>query len=368
MKSLKDKYKGLSFAEAAKRIAKKYPRKDIDLIQNTSFKHEMALLERLQEEKKAERSPTNSFQDGGIIPPSTAIKIGDILKSIASKGFLTPGIETGTAGVQDATDIPPTLPVKTIGVSMNPTAKELQERLSGGEDLINRNNKSLTDRKGINSFLPAALGTALSTVINAAILAGGPDKFEPRTNPREAESLRLLRENRIDTTALTNRVLGAINAGRENLKNVRSANVRNALDANLVNQAGQSLMETKFKENVQNNAYRTQLANALAAFGAQAAQAQSRADILNAQSKATFQTNLSALGAFLGDTGRDITNILVTQRGQTLLADILDKRYSKFGISKDVVNRYLSGAATDEDIIRLKSIPEVAKILGINEE
>lgn len=55
MKTIKDKYSGMSFAEAAKKIEKKYKDRKFNSLQDKAYKEEMKMLMRMQEEAKGKQ-------------------------------------------------------------------------------------------------------------------------------------------------------------------------------------------------------------------------------------------------------------------------------------------------------------------------
>ena len=90
-------------------------------------------------------------------------------------------------------------------------------------------------------------------------------------------------------------------------------------------------------------------------LGQQSVQAQERSRMLNAQSQGNFQTELSKFGMSLADTGKFLSDVKTNKQNQMTIANILNTRYSQFGIDQSVTDRLLSGKMTNDDIIKLNN-------------
>ena len=393
---ISDKYKGKSFSEVAEAISKKYPLKDTDMIQKKSFALEMDNLIRLQEQVREEESANSEFEYGGAIPKyfngSTILPL-EALKQLGTtaaqqQAFATAQGQRIAAGQIGSNvdyqnslgqvSIPQTLPalnsrVASQTIPANPFVSKtslmqtddnsgIQDRnMFGDNPLVIDNNSGMSKPEDApktgsesSAYLPAYIGQGLSTLLNLGILAGGPDKEAPIDNPYEQEVKRLSNQS-IDTTQQRNQILGSYNAALQNLGNVRSANVRNALQANLARGTADSLAQSKLAEQQANIGLRQNYANVLNQLGMQKSQAQQVAQEINARNKGQFLSNVSALGANVAQSGEFLTNKKLNDNQNKLLADILSSKYQNVGINPDLWVRMKQGKPTSADISILKS-------------
>lgn len=334
-KSIIEKYKGSgkSFAEISEEISKKYPRRDYNLLEKKSFEQELKLLQEQQEIMKLNENMKNVFKYGGMLK-----------KKYENGSVLTePEINPTNTDPKPELTAPKRLPELPIGV-----IKWMSE-----QDKKNTNN--LTDT-GKSAYTPALIGQGISTALNLGILAKGYDKSDPATNPFESQALRQLQERGIDTTEQRNQIMSAFNAGRQNLQNVRSANVRNALEANLMNVTGEQLAKSKMAEQAQNLQYKGDLANALGSFGQQRAQARLAAEELTARDKGQFLSNLSALGASTAESAKFFTEKNLNKINNDLLLKILSEKYTMFRTNPELGKRLAEGKVTEKDLVELQEL------------
>lgn len=393
---ISEKYKGKSFSEVAEAISKKYPLKDTDTIQKKSFALEMDNLMRLQEQVRAEESVNSEFEYGGAIPkylngstilPLEALKqLGTTAAqqqafAIAQGQKLAAGQIGSNVDYQNSlgqVSVPPTLPTLNSQVSSqtipgNPFVSRtdivqtddksgIQDRNMFGDNPLVINNSSGMSKpedapktgSESSAYLPAYIGQGLSTALNLGILAGGPDKEAPIDNPYEQEVRRLSNQS-IDTTQQRNQILSSYNAALQNLGNVRSANVRNALQANLARGTADSMAQSKLAEQQANIGIRQNYANVLNQLGMQKAQAQQVAQEINARNKGQFQSNVSALGANLAESSKFFTEKKLNSAQNQLMLDILNAKGTTVGITPDLWLRFKEGNYTESDVLALKN-------------
>lgn len=405
MKHLKQKYAGLSFAEAATKIASKYPKRDLDLTAKKSYEIEMAELMRMNESAKVlsevESNVKEILKCGGKVkmakgdfvtdpfaigvPPGNtawvaqqsgmpmmeAPMLGQPLSALSvpsrtagnipekpSLNMLklptAPGLENPlpTEGELTATDnsLNPSGEI-TLGSAMASNVnKNAQVDVVGGQP-YNPTKKSnwlqRTFGEEGNVYTPALLGSAANLGINAAILAGGYDKVAPNNNKYEDEVRTTMQDRNIDMTAVQNRIQGAFNAGRENLKNARSANVRNAFDQNLSVGAMQQTADASMQEQQMNNQYKGDYANVINNLGMQDVQARNLSDELTARNKGQFQSNLSQFGANVAENSKFFTKLKANDKMNSMYLDIINQTSNDFQIDPDLLGKLKQGKFSD---------------------
>lgn len=403
--SVVDKYKGQTMSSIAKAIEKKYPNKDTDLIQKESFNQELKMLFSHQEKKKMiseMEDAIKQFKCGGKLPkhayggllgdPNDPKKTYSILgdqpllglqNSLGYQGQINnmypgqisyPNTWAETPRPQDNIQPIETLPISPMGYNGPPKpftgqVDTLKSGITnetpsvfGGNPLTIDNSLGMstpqdaptTPREGGSAYTPALVGQGLSTIINAGILAGGYDKVAPVDNPYESQVKNLMASRGIDTTQQRNQILSSYNAAKDNLDNVRSPNVRNALDANMLNIVGDNLAESKLNEQNLNNSYKADYSQVLNSLGRDKANAQVYAETATAQNKGQFQSNLSAEGASIANNAQFFTNKKLNDVQNKLLGDILSNKFADVGLNPDVVTRLNEGKLTPNDITKLQ--------------
>lgn len=347
-KSIIDKYKGSgkSFAEISEEISKKYPRRDYNLLEKKSFEQELKLLQEQQEIMKLNENMKNVFKYGGM------------LKKKYENGSVLTDPETNPTNTDPKTKLPDPERLQIwsdklpIGVMKWMSEQDKKNTVTSTSQ---KSDEKQTDT-GKSAYTPALIGQGISTALNLGILAKGYDKSDPATNPFESQALRQLQERGIDTTEQRNQIMSAFNAGRQNLQNVRSANVRNALEANLMNVTGEQLAKSKMAEQAQNLQYKGDLANALGSFGQQRAQARLAAEELTARDKGQFLSNLSALGASTAESAKFFTEKNLNKINNDLLLKILSEKYTMFRTNPELGKRLAEGKVTEKDLVELQEL------------
>lgn len=439
MKHLKQKYAGLSFAEAATKIGSKYPKRDLDLTAKKSYEMEMAELMRMNESAKMISDAQDKVKELlacggkvkmakgyaitdpfaiGVPPGNTAWMsqqngmpmmapplLGQPLSALSTpsrfagntppvqfpqlykpdeSAFTTPPLSGSSTPKTSAgfTPAKPTLNMLTLPTkpglenplpmegeltatdnSLNPSGqitlgsamasnvnKEGQVDVVGGQP-YNPTKKGNWFQKTFgeegNVYTPALLGSAANIGINAAILAGGYDKVAPNTNKYEDEARTTMQDRGIDMTAVQNRIQGAFNAGRENLKNARSANVRNAFDQNLSVGAMEQTANASLQQQQINNQYKADYANVINNLGMQDVQARNLSDELTARNKGQFQSNLSQFGANVAENSKFFTKLKANDKMNALYLDIINQSSNDFQIDPELLGKLKQGKFSD---------------------
>jgi len=410
-KNISEAYKNLTFAEASKKIDSKFKNKDTDPIEKKSFELEMSILESEQSKAKTIDTMTKAlkeFKRGGRLPKYGGggeldpLQKALLLASQQMGGVNQLGLAQGQKMAQGLiganTDyMSSQIPVSIPSALSNPlnaiTGYEVQNPFSfnvqqpvnttssnilssgipdtsglvsgvnsvitGANNLskgVQTNNGGIKERSGMSAYTPALIGQGLSTLINTGILAGGYDKVNPVENPYESQVKNLMASRRIDTTQQTNSILSAYNAARQNLNGARSINVRNALDANLGNINADNLAESNLNQQVQNNQYSADLASTLNNLGQQKVASRTYSEDATARNKGNFQSNLSALGTNIADSGEFFTNKMTNDNYNKIMGDVLSNKYQNVGLNPEVLQRMKEGKSTPEDISVLKTV------------
>jgi hypothetical protein len=226
-------------------------------------------------------------------------------------------------------------------------------------DYVKERKPGILDRlfgKESNIYNPAYAGQLANLGINAGILAGGYDKELPQTNKYESDVRRLMQGRGVDNTAVQNRINAQANAGRENLQNVRSANVRNALDQNLSASTMDASANAELQQQQMNNQYTADYASTLNNLGMQDSQARVLAQELTARNKGNYQTMLSQFGQGIAENSKFFTRLKANDRMNQLYTQIINQSAEDFGISEGLMDKLKTGKElTPDDIIQLKS-------------
>ncbi len=395
MKHLKQKYAGLSFAEAATKIGSKYPKRDLDLTAKKSYEMEMAELMRMNESAKVlsevESNVKEILKCGGKVKMANggpfedvpagntnwmAQQSGDPLIPQLGNPLSALAVPSKTAGNMVSFQVPQLFKPDAsalegpLGFERKPanqtsivqpltrnTSPDILSEMKQGQTFNEPNTTPVKDRDGNwlqktfgeegNVYTPALLGSAANLGINAAILAGGYDKVAPNNNKYEDEVRTTMQDRNIDMTAVQDRIQGAFNAGRENLKNARSANVRNAFDQNLAIGAMQQTADASLQEQQMNNQYKGDYANVINNLGMQDVQARNLSDELTARNKGQFQSNLSQFGANVAENSKFFTKLKANDKMNSMYLDIINQTSNDFQIDPDLLGKLKQGKFSD---------------------
>jgi len=372
-KGLLEQYKGLSFAEAAEQISKKYANREIDRAQRSAYNLAMKMLARRQEieRQKLLAEQAVKSQQQAMQQQMAMNNTGVAQQQAEAQGASAPQeMQFAFGGFTDPEDqitnrysTPVSKPLDPLpGIPQSTTATRIADlaknTIQGFKPPKKRNygqssfSAKLEDLSK-NAYTPAILGTAINFGANAALMAGGYDKFDPMYNPNENESLRMLERTRLNDASLRERVLSSFNKARMNTDSVRSSSVQNALSADIAQREAAALADTKLNIDKVNMQADASLANALATFGGQKMQAMERARTLTTTSKSNYQSNLSTASGAIADSLKFFTENKLNTIQQKMLARTLALKYKDFGISQEVVDKYQRGELPEEEFLTI---------------
>jgi len=327
-KSVRNKYKGKTYAEVAEKIGKKYPERDYNLVQRRAYEAEMRQLIQSQEAQRTAET-AKEMRKGGWI------------KKYSGGGGFDP--QDFYRGHVD----PMTVRAAPIEPSFWDKAKSFGKKAWG----------ATKDWYKEDAAAPAILGKGLNLAVNLGQIMGGYDKVQPHYNPYEGDVRRNLASRRVDMTPIENKIMSSRNAMmKQNRNNARSLNTQRSLDANTESIVADKLSQAGFQEQTMNNRYRMQEAGMLGRLGQQKARANFMADELTARNKGAHQSQVSQFGQQLGDISMVGTKARMTRAYNQLMTDVLNNKYADFAITPDLVNRLFTGDATpQEKLIMIKS-------------
>lgn len=360
MKDIKERYKGLSFAQAAEKIAKKYKNREINDIEMNSYNAEMQSLYNLQESKKAANEEgkmmyggKTKYEDGSPTIPTL-----DLLSGVSS---INP-VEIDLPKVDAFSTPTDTIPTLDLRVEYDRPMPDLTG------NIIEEPQKDKKSNFLESAYAPAILGQALSTALNASQLIGGYDKVAPEYNPYEQDVRRIMEDRKIDMTALQNQIVSGYQAADANIANTRSAAMANALRANALAGTQTQLERASMNEQQANIGLQGQLAQTLDSLGQQRSRANTIAEDLTARNKGVFQNELSKLGVSIADSAKFFSRMKMNERQTEMMAKVLNNKYADFGVDSQVLVKYVNGQASDDEIMKLKqlfgeSLPDFAEFM-----
>jgi len=420
-RSVRQRYSGRSFAQAAAQISKKYEDRDTNPLSKRSFMAEMEELVKLQELVRAKEASIDTIQEYR----APKMQWGGLLSIPGMLNNVIPGIQnymqTATAHSntyatnlsvtkQNRSNDPRSQPVSLLPSKISPTdftklpittapglssldrpdisgiAKGL--KTSAGFQLTKNPSQEFADNpmamvasdvttraqqpeftsSGVaktepNSiFTPMILSKTAELFGKGLMALSGYDKVSPQLNPFESEIREDLRKMRFDNTAITQRVQGEMERARGLAKGIRSEAVRQALYQNAQNQANQALSEVDVQGQAMNNQYRQARAGALNNLGQQSVQARQYAEQLNNQSKAGYQMGLQTMLESVGNIGQQVTNYKANIAQQKLLASALQTADFKFGDVGQVIAKAVNdGQLTMDDFFEINKTAKNSK-------
>lgn len=403
-KSAAQAYKGMSFAKAAKKISDKYKNRDTNAIEERSFMAEMNALMQHQEMLKLKESAGKAIKGstqpveassyakkalGGGLDPNAMFGIGqavgDFLQynnaatdfdavnpwegtqramnpfqpvaPIPSKTFtaqsppplLTENQKTGykDAAMQTAAKAVGAIsPVAgaMFGKTSKPGSGEVED-VTGFKDWFNK-----------NMYSPLVMGKGVEAVGKLAMLASGYDKAVPQYNPYESDIRRQMQTRGMDLTQSKQDILSAENAAQQNLNNVRSANVRTALQQNVTGQSADALSRASMTQQQFMNQVKGEYAQTLNNLGQQRVQAENYAEQLTAQSKGMYQMGLQNMLESVGQTGQKVTDYRANIAQQKLINSVLQTKDFKVADPTGAIQKAIQGDEIGmQDIVTLEA-------------
>lgn len=348
-KHISSKYKGMSFADAADRISKKYSDRDINSIQERSFEYEMAELIRQQNIARAREKASEQLKCGGKIrkyqtgteEPLEGTDIGSGLEEELQEG------------------LPTILPFELLPAT-NPREVALEEAADWQSSKPDITVETPEERKSLLSlddpYLPAFVGKGIETALNIGNLIGGYDKVASRRNPFQDEIRRAAEDFEVDNTAAMDAIKSHFTAMRKGITG-RNPQLRQALEANYAAMEADALAKQQMQTDVLNQRGQMMKANVLQGLGQEQARADFLADELNAQNKAAYQNEISKLGLNVTEVGKFLTEKDVKSKNQLLLLDIINKSHQgSIQLSKNFFEDFLKGKASESDMLTLRNI------------
>lgn len=340
-KSVREKFKGLTFASASKKISDKYKNRETSSIEQKSYLAEMEQLMALQESLKtiaANKRPfkASKFDFGGWLSA-----LNGIASTVPTTVPSLPTIPTVANGVQ--APIRP-LPVASMSISdAEPFAPAVTDNAMYTQP----------DRRS-NIYTPVTVGKAVEGAGKLAMLASGYDKVAPQYNPFESDIRRTMNRG-INMDTVRQQVLGNQNNALNATSNIRSEAVRQAINNRTFANTSDALANVSLQEQQTNNQYKADMASTLNNLGQQRTQANILQDQLNQASKSNWQIGLSNALTDAYNTGKELTNLRATNRQQALLGEVLKTRNFEFNNVEDLMKRMSTG----EDI----KLADIIKII-----
>ena len=395
-----DKYKGLSFADAAEKIANKYKDRNINTITASSYEYEMKELAKMNELAKLKEQVTKMQKEGktiaqggvnlngvpeweqqnvGISPFEEPIDyLGKIGIPLNNNMFNAQSEHYKSLGIPPVTQtaLPPSAYRGLAPTSQNDkyNPADFNSNVAGAASMVPgiggagkpvtyddkfKEDVSKTGKKGFFSklkddpYTPAYIGAGISALTNGLMLAGGYDKVNPQYNMYENDIKRLMQSRGINSDSLRQGVLGNQNAALDSARNVRSSNVNQALNQNIFNSTSDALSNIGLQEQQGNNAYKGEYATMLGNLGSQRAQANVIAEDLTARNKGQFQSNLSAFAANVADNSKFFTKAKLAERYDNLMSTVLANKYPDVTLGENIHQKVKDGSLTIDDIIKM---------------
>ena len=356
-----DAQEGMTFADKAREIEKKFPKRDFNDIDRESFYYEMDRLKDMQEVINSQiEQDFDTYKNGGYLDRNLYVKDGkSTRRGLAANVYLKNKKQFGgTLNPYAGEAMYNAAQAATLGNAVfNPMS-------SLGEGVVNSTQpqeSDFTDKilSALGSdYAPAAIGQAFESLTNLSLLSKGIDKEENRFNPYEQDVRRLM-DQEVDLTQAQNNVRSQFNVGLDATKNTRSANVRNAFVQNLVNLSQGNLADVALDESFKNIQLDQQKAQTLNNLGQQRVQNQVYTDDIRARNRAVYDNEISKFAQDIADAGLGITTYKTNKSANKLNFDILNKKYPEFGISSDVFDKYMAGKYDEinpDDLVVLKRL------------
>ncbi len=406
-KSVVEKYKGKSFAEASAAIEKRYPDRETNMISQRSYLAEIGVLMQHQESIKAANTPT-TFAEGGPLPgiqmprETTAVvqprPFDDLIMkpkavqtpsgadrflswmtgttdqmnkaySAVNQGIQTYNQQLKTSGLEGQTSLSVYNRPQMASGGFIPSMTIFQGIQQATDDLEKMYPKKLgigtptsvptastptpTTPSRVGTFLkdniyaPVAVGKGLEFLSKAGMIASGYDKVTPQLNPFEGEIRSTMQSRGLGLDGIRADVAGMVNTAIGQSGNVRSQAVRQGLVQNAATSGIQQMASVGVQQQQANNQYKAETANTLNSLGQQEVQARNYAEQLNNQSKAGYQTGVQNLIESIGNAGQELTNFRAGLAQQQLLADTLRTTNFQMGNARTLIMNAVNGKRMD---------------------
>lgn len=368
--SVKNKYKGLTFAQASKKISAKYPNRDTNLLEKRSYEEEMLQLVKLQEIMRAKELALETIKENSKPRQASDFKYGGKLKYDNGGGFATDDTVLNTDNILDngvnllnpAGEVPqlPILAPSPIKYNPSYSSKRTLEDIKNIANTTGNVNSADVNKPEIfdNIYTPVALGKGLEFAGKLAMLAGGYDKVSPEYNPYEYDIKRRMQRRGIDLTSVKENTMSSENKALENISNIRSEAIKQALQNSIFRGTQKNLADVSLQEQQISNQYDAEYANTLNQLGQQKVRANQYAEQLNTASKAGFQLGIQNILESVGQFGQEVTNLKAGQRQQSILSEVLKTKNFELANAEEVLQK----AARGEDV----TLSDMIKIVNSN--
>lgn len=332
--NVKERYQGMTFAQASKKISDKYKDRDVNPMAKRSFMVEMEELVQLQELARAKEFAVNNAQQEQMLQQ----KFGGLLKYNLGGPF-TPGAPIG----------PVLPPFKPPAVQTPPPAFPFNTPIAPPGDPTPPPPSNLKPPKKGSIYDPLIIGKSAELLGKSIMALSGTDRVQPEMNPYAGEAREQLANMRTDMGAVSQRLQGEAARGRTMASNLLSEPIRQAMYQNVAAGAMQGLSEAELQGQQMENQYRMARASGLQALGSEAIRSRQYAEQLNTQAKATTQLGLQSILESVGNVGQQVTNVQANMAQQQILASALRTADFKFGNALEMLNKAVMNKQLTQD-------------------
>jgi|LakMenE01Jun11ns_1017448.scaffolds.fasta_scaffold9949110_5 hypothetical protein len=379
--NVKERYQGMTFAQASKKISDKYKDRDVNPMAKRSFMVEMEELVQLQELARAKEFAVNNAQQEQMLQQ----KFGGLLKyqmGTSAQGLPDINKVNPLIGIPTALPTAP-LPFQT-GPQLNRSVAPLEQlptRMGLGRGFYRGIDpdgprleimgespyvKSITPQPKIQGpqaaqsnaqqksrsssiFDSLIIGKGAELLGKSIMALSGTDRVQPEMNPYAGEAREQLASMRTDMGAVSQRLQGEAARGRTMASNLLSEPIRQAMYQNVASGAMQGLSEAELQGQQMENQYRMARASGLQALGSEAIRSRQYAEQLNTQAKATTQLGLQSILESVGNVGQQVTNYKANAAQQQILANALRTADFKFGNAIEMLNKAVQNKELTQD-------------------
>lgn len=334
--NVKERYQGMTFAQASKKISDKYKDRDTNPMAKRSFMVEMEELVQLQELARAKEFAVTNTQQEQMLQQ----KFGGLMKYNLGGPF-TPGGPIG----------PVLPPFKPPAVQTPPAGFPFNTPVGPPGDPTPPPPSNLKPPRKSSIYDPLIIGKGAELLGKSIMALSGTDKVQPEMNPYAGEVREQLANMRTDMGAVSQRLQGEASRGRTMASNLLSEPIRQAMYQNVASGAMQGLSEAELQGQQMENQYRMARASGVQALGSEAIRSRQYAEQLNTQAKATTQLGLQSILESVGNTGQQITNLQANTAQQQILASALRTADFKFGnVASMLKKAYQNKELTENEI------------------
>ena len=361
-KGIRNRFKGLSFSQAAQMVSQRWKSRDTNAIEARSFQMEMDELIKLQEVMRAKEISMESIEKNKR--PFKASKFayggelwqqaGNLVNSALPQIPVSPNINwLAQQHQQPNSPIQPVSTIPTLNNGVTPPARPI-DGLSTPNPISPDNQAFTPPTKRSNIYTPVAIGKGLEFAGKAAMLAGGYDKVAPQYNPYESDIRTTMKSRGINMDAIKQQILSGQNRGIDASSNIRNESTRQALNNATIRGSSNALANVSMQEQQLSNQYAADYASTLNNLGNQRVGANLTAENLNNSSKAGYQMGLQNILESVGNVGASVTDVSANLRQQGLLSQVLKTKNFELENAEDVLKKVSNGEdVTLADMIKI---------------